>query len=123
MNNIKIRMWSTKANKFFYDSQIFECLMQQNRFDNNEKGLAYDHISDGMIFEQYIWIKDYNEVEICEGDIVKFDNNKTGIVVYCNGCYFLKTKEEGNSWYTSYPICNHFEENLEIIGNIHEDKK
>ena len=123
MENIEVRIWSPKANKFFYNGGALDCLIQQNNFNNKENELGYDHISDGIIFELCSGIKDINEENIFEGDHVKFDTDKIGVVHFCNACFYLKVKKEGVSWTTAYPLCNHFEENLERIGNIHEEKK
>lgn len=45
---IKFRMWSSESNKYFYDPQVFECLMQQHRHDNDLEGISYDHVGDGQ---------------------------------------------------------------------------
>ncbi len=111
---IRIRMWSKEATKYFYDHiNVLECLIQQNT------GM-YDHIADGMVFEQFIGIKDCRENEIFAGDIVRIhlgiDDFEEKEVIYDdeNCCFTFKNTHED-------PHCQ-FSGHYEIIGNIHEEQ-
>ncbi len=116
---IKFRMWSAKVNKYFYDSiNVFECLIQQNT------GL-YDHIADGMVFEQFTGLKDKNGKEIYENDVLGLGEDKEDdsicSVVFEDGSFRRKYKDWDDR--NTKPCLCKFDIELlhwEIIGNIHE---
>lgn len=114
MRELEIRMWSKVANKYFTNPvNVLECLIQQNT------GL-YDHISDGMVFEQYTGKKDKNDKKIFAGDIAigKYESGKPikGVVVYKDCGYWLVDENIHYCCWLDSASLN----DLEVIGTIHQ---
>ena len=109
---IKLRMWSTLAKKFFDKTNVYECLKQQMTG-------YWDH--EDMIWQRFTGFFDKNGKEIFEGDIVldNFYGDKTARVIYDLGCFWLNSEHLGEGLerelYDSVP------EKLEVIGNLCEN--
>lgn len=72
MREIKFRAWNPMGNRFLEPTSCIECLRQQLQFNYGHKEpLGYNHLSDGMVFVQYTGLKDLDENEIYEGDILQ----------------------------------------------------
>lgn len=81
---------------------------------------------------QFTGILDKNGINICEGDIVRFDQGKkyTYVIVFVNGSFQLKhTQEHIGLWgllatatVEQTPSYHSTLGNLIVIGNIHENK-
>ena len=73
-NNIKFRIWDTKYNKFGEVASILS-RPYKNIYDIN------DNTSNRFIFQQFTTLKDSNNKEIYDGDIIQWREN---IDWYCN---------------------------------------
>ena len=74
---------------------------------------------------QYTGLKDINNIEICEGDIVSFYNDEeyklnptTALVVYEVGAFMLEHKKLGKEYLGEIDIENMC---VKVIGNIYEN--
>lgn len=111
-------------------------------WDNEDKELIYDlqHCPSGYPFGDYIYddrfsdvmqftgLKDKNETDIYEGDIVQYHgigNDDIGVVKFgeagdYEASFLIKSLTKPNYNYTlMYPECQSYE----ILGNIYENPK
>ena len=110
MREIKFRAWYTKFNAMW---NVW--LMQYTNSVTNKETGERAEINEVELM-QYTGLKDKNDVEIYEGDIVKHITAKwTGEIKYTDGSFVV----EGQilTWYLNKGRA----ERLEVIGNIHDN--
>ena len=133
MRDIKFRVWDKKTKKMRQLVNIvFNAGFGVEPNDNTIKLIwvkGKDIIEDKDIqiqrednFElmQYTGLHDKNGKEIYESDIVEVTRQciwEKGIVVFIDGCFFIKVKETLLALYECEP--NNYE--LRVIGNIYEN--
>ena len=118
---IKFRVYDKdlKRMRYLNSSHDFICFDEKGNgyYHNMQTGLG-EWFSDLM---QYTGLKDKNDVEVYEGDIVKYEGEDTSYVVMFDttGYWCL----DGNGARNSEML--YYEDNfkyLEIIGNIYENE-
>ena len=126
MREIKFRVWDEKRKRMYLVNDI-DGLLQNTWFC--PKGSDDGNWEDDVELMQYTGIKDDNDKEIYEGDILRFwdrdaviadTDGEIGYVVFnkFNGWVVNKEKyDDEMSYYQILAFC----ENYEIIGNIYEN--
>ena len=124
VREIKFRAWDKELKRMFY--------ADIEQLDNGIAFLIDGHFDDEEpVWMQYTGLKDRNDEEIYEGDIVVIDtqsyegceNRVEGVVEYSDelACYFVSDGENGIEC-----ICNiegSYTTIIEVLGNIYEDSE
>ena len=118
---IKFRAWDKKQKKMFYGVSTGTIKV----WDENAPLLSHEFgYSKDCIFEQYTGLKDKNSKEIYEGDIVY--DIYTGDEVFIVGWdkdkasfMLADTADYPMAYFDEYEL----DKDLEVIGNIHENKE
>ena len=116
MREIKFRAWH-KGKKIISEVLGIDILHKEIFFSNGD--VYYCEISDFKYIElmQYTGLKDKNEKEIYEGDIVKFLNGFFE-VIWCNEKASFMLKNKKYKEFLNFIYENNNE--MEIVGNIYQ---
>jgi uncharacterized phage protein (TIGR01671 family) len=131
MRQIKFRAWDINKKEMYYlaNSQISEVhLVANNKYWSiwdGKKRICGNADKTGIL-EQFMGLKGKNGVEIYEGDIaqdVDWGQQKRakGQVVYQRFEFVIKKNPKNKSWWNLTCLASGDIDNLEIIGNIHEN--
>lgn len=122
MRKIKFRAWH-KEKKIMGEVLGIDILHKEIFFSNEDVD-CYEHTDFKDIeLMQYTGLKDKNEKEIYEGDIVKLRAN--------HGIGVIKYSDEWGAFVVEYikprPLVvlgmNYYKEDIEVIGNIYENSE
>lgn len=121
-------MREIKFRAYDYDNKRFEYDVQYN-YDYELGSSFLDILEDNnFVVEQYTGIKDMNDVEVYEGDIIKFHvvmlspDDKVGYVKYYPEYGYSIMLNRGSLLRQEYWASGD-KHTIEVIGNIHEDEE
>lgn len=131
MRDIKFRAWDKKKNDWFDDNCGVLYIELNGNINFGWNGEIMDDYTDRIILMQYTGLKDVNNVEIFDGDIVKrtyldgmFGRTHIGEVVY-DKVYarYIISKPQKYTEPKTEDIRNTLSDRntYEVIGNIHNN--
>jgi uncharacterized phage protein (TIGR01671 family) len=107
---IKFRVWGDFGNSSGEFTYIYHC-------GHHNPSLNDILTQKEFIFQQFTGLKDKNDNEIYEGDIVRTDEaGWIAEVIYDRDCFMCSDKQGGFSTFCQW-------EKFEVIGNIFENKE
>ena len=113
MREIKFRVRCEHLKKYIYDYLTGTSVSLNDLFKNG----SIINGKNTLVFEQYTGLKDCNDVDVYEGDIIKDRYEEIFEVQYCNeNCAFGSLLYAHKEFY----LLKDFE-GIEVIGNIHEN--
>jgi len=126
MREQKFRVWDKDLAKYLEGCEI-DGLMAELSSEGDGRGIVIKQICPARYkFEQYTGLKDKNEKEIYDGDIVearwyrakhaRFDTK--GKVKFSEGWFYIDDDPDGDDS-LGVPIHNCY--NIKVIGNVHEN--
>jgi uncharacterized phage protein (TIGR01671 family) len=112
---LKFRVWSKQKKKFIINDESLLGVALGVTVDSEYRDNLLDCPSDDLVFQQFTGLKDCQNKEIYEGDIVFVDED-FWMVVFKEGLFGLKFNEEDkvSPLYQYADCCVH--------GNIFENK-
>lgn len=117
MREIKFRVWH-KGKKIISEVFGIDILHKEIFFSNGD--VDYCEISDFKYIElmEYTGLKDKNNKEIYEGDIVTLHNGKYKVIFNSKEARFVLRDDE---FEMNIPFTNNNNKRMEVVGNIYEN--
>lgn len=121
MRDIKFRAWH-KEKKEIVNVEEIDFMNKvinyiENDYENNRQEIRGAYFEDIELM-QYTGLKDKNNKEIYEGDIITLHNSKYKVIFNIEGARFVLRNDEFELEIT---FINHNNERMEIVGNIYEN--
>lgn len=119
MRKIKFRAWH-KEKKIMGEVLGIDILHKEIFFSNEDVD-CYEHTDfKDVELMQYTGLKDKNNKEIYEGDIVTLHNSRYKVIFKTEGARFVLRNDEFELEIT---FINNNNERMEIVGNIYENSE
>ena len=116
MKEIKFRAYSKRTKKVYHVLAIFFYQKVVKLSKTCGSGISFLEQIDDVVLMQYTGLEDKNDVEIYEGDIVRYFRNELAVIVYRDGGVDIRSL----SWGDCEPLQRRLGE-IEVIGNVYEN--
>lgn len=118
MRELRFRVWDKMENRFIYPDKGYKghfMLTLDGRFQNFQNGSG----GDDYVIQQFTGVKDKNDNEIYEGDILLYGEfqKEIGTVEFFAGSFRVTWKDEE----IDDELGGMFINQMEVIGNIFEN--
>ena len=125
MREIKFRAWDkryglVKIHHLDFSEKSGNIRTIHGSFDNGQSSLSTDDKKETILM-QYTGLKDKNNIEIYEGDIVKNVFDELKVVYFIDGVFVMTDFEKQNTWRCDSDLVaiNH----CEVVGDIYQNKE
>ena len=130
MNNLKFRVWDKKLQITGIVSNIDLEYEEVTFYIDDEEELETCQPFEDVEIMQSTGLKDKNGKEIFEGDIVNYEfcDFRPNVASYETGGKYITGYKKAVLWENGKFICNDYDlfhicEDIEVIGNIYENKE
>lgn len=118
MRDIKFKIWDKKTNEMFDVLEIGLAIGYVVFGDSDERGL------DEVELMQFTGIKDENETEVYEGDVLRLEGYSDMFVDFVDGDFVAKsTNDVQRANWQPLRLVAMINKGYEVIGNIYENNK